>query len=146
MVNNFGVFTRAMQGDIAEFIGAPIPDKVVKGKDPIPAKKRDSLKELVGYIFGPNPVINDSRQLTALGKVLKSKEGLKSLREGRNLTDAVIVSGGLLERLKDRLSDALRSLRAAKDDLPRFKQNVEVKKMIADCRKVLDEIEEAQKK
>lgn len=141
MVNNFGVFTRAMQGDVAEFIGAPTPDKVVKGKDPVSYKKKDSLKELVGYIFGPNPIINDSRQLTSLGKVLNSKDGLKNLRESRNLNDAVVASGGLLERLKDRLSDAIRNLRAAKDDIPKFKKDSSVKKMIEDCRKILDEIE-----
>ena len=82
MVNGFGIFTRAMQaGKIREFIGAPAPADVSLSKDPVKPAKKDKLKELVGFLFGPKAVIEESRDITKLGKVLSSSEGLKSLRK-----------------------------------------------------------------
>jgi hypothetical protein len=146
LVNNFGVFTRAMQaGDLREFIGAPAPNQVSTSRPPIPSRKRDALKEFVGFLFGPQSVLGDSRDLTRLGKVLASPEGLRVLRTEHNLEEAHIASGGLRDRLINRLSTAARNLRAAKDDMHVHRKDQEVKGLIADCRTALEDVERAQK-
>lgn len=140
--NNFGVFTRAMQsGQLRDFIGAPAPDKVKTTKSPIPPKKKEALKELVGFIYGPQPVIEDSRQLTALGRIVSSPEGLQVLRKERNLETADQASRDLRERLSAQLSDAARYLRAAKADMPKYKKDPAIKKLLEDCKKALAELE-----
>jgi hypothetical protein len=146
LMNSFGVFARAMQsGDLRGFIGAPAPREVATSKKPIPPAKKDALTEFVGYLFGPDAVLEDSRDLTRLGKVLASPEGLKVLRAGHNLEEAHIASGGLRDRLVNRLLSAARSLRAAKDDMPKYRKDQEVKDLIADCRSALEDLEQAQR-
>jgi hypothetical protein len=146
MMNGFGIFTRAMQsGKLRDFIGAPSPDEVSTTKRPIPPKKRDALKELVGFLFGSRAVLDDSRDLTRLGKVLTSAEGLKVLRRERNLEEAHIASGGLRDRLIGRLADSARNLRAAKDDMPKYRKDAEVKKLIAECKEAIEDLEAIQK-
>jgi hypothetical protein len=141
LLEEFGVFTRAMQaGNLRDFIGAPSPSEVTKGKNPIPTKKQDALKELAGFLFGPTSVLDDSRNLTKLGKVISSQEGLKSLRRDRNLEEAHVASGGLRDRLVTRLSTAGRNLRAAKDDLPKYKKDEEVIDLVQESREALDEL------
>jgi hypothetical protein len=141
MKNGFGIFTRAMQsGSIRGFIGAPSPDKVEKKKAPIPTKKKDALKEMVEFLFGPTAVLDDSRDITNLGKAISSDEGLKALRSTRNLDEALVASGGILERLVNRLSGAARNLRAAKDDLRAYKKNKDVLKLIGECEEALSDL------
>jgi len=141
MKSGFGVFTRAMQNaNIREYIGAPTPQRITKNKRPISTAKKDALKEMVGMLFGPAAVIDDSRQITDLGKVVASKEGLKLLRKERNLQDALIVSGGVLERLLNRLATAARNLRAAGDDLPTYKKDKSVQNLLADCDEALNNL------
>jgi hypothetical protein len=145
--NGFGVFTRAMQSaDLRTFIGAPAPSEVSMSKAPIPAKKKDALKEFIGFLFGSEAVLEDSRDLTRLGKVLASPEGLKVLRAERNLDEAHVASGGLRDRLVNRLSNAARNLRAAKGEIAKYKSDKEVNELIAECRNALDEIEGAQRR
>jgi hypothetical protein len=146
MMNGFGIFTRAMQSSkLRDFIAAPSPDKVSTARRPIPSKKKDALKELVGFLFGSNAVLDDSRDLTRLGKVLSAPEGLKVLRKERNLEEAHIASGGLRDRLVGRLSDSARNLRAAKDDMPKYKKDAEVKQLLAECREAIEDLEAIQK-
>lgn len=130
MKGGFGVFTRAMQAaNIRNFIGAPMA--VARGKNPIPPDKKSALKEMVEMLFGPRAVLEDSRDITKLGKVVASKDGLKALRQGRNLEEALVASGGVRDRLIDRLSNAARNLRAAKEDIPKYKRDQEVKDLLA---------------
>ncbi len=146
LMNGFGIFTRAMQsGKLRDFIGAPPQDEVSTAKRPIPRRKKDSLKEFISFLFGPKAVLDDSRDLTKLGKVLSSAEGLKVLRRERNLEEAHIASGGLRDRLVGRLADAGRNLRAAKDDLPKYKKDSEVKQLLTECREALEDLEALQK-
>jgi len=141
MKRDFGTFTRAMQsGNILTFIGAPSPAKVEKGKLPVPAAKKDALKEMVEMLFGPTAVLEESRDATDLGKAISTKEGLATLRKTRNLEEAVAASGGILERLIQRLSSAGRSLRSAKDDFSKHKKNAHVLKLIKDCADALREL------
>lgn len=140
--NNFGVFTRAMQSaDLRKFIGAPAQDKVSIAKRQIPPKKKEALKEFVSLLFGPKSIIEDSRDLTKLGRVIASTEGLKVLRKEHNLTEAHIASGGLRERLINRLSDSAHNLRAAKDDMPAYKKDPEVQKLIIECKEALEDLQ-----
>ncbi len=142
LMNGFGIFTRAMQsGKIREFIGAPSPDKVSTSKLPIPTKKKDSLKELISFLFGPDAVLEDSRDLTKLGNVISSPEGLKSLRKERNLEEAHAASGGLRNGLVSLLSNAARYLRAAKPDMPAYKKDEEVIQLLADCKEALTDLD-----
>lgn len=146
LVNNFGVFTRAMQtAALRDFVGAPPQDKVTTSKSPIPSKKKESLKELIGFLFGPRAVLDDSRDLTKLGKVISSSDGLKTLRKERNLEMAHVASGGLRDRLIGRLDASARNLRAAKDDMPKYKKDSEVKKLLEECREALEDLEAVQK-
>lgn len=142
LVNNFGIFTRAMQSkDLRDFIGAPAPEQVSTKKAPIPTSKKAVLKELTGYLFGPKRVLEDSRDITKLGKVIASEDGLKALRSERNLELAHVASGGLLERLTTYLETAGRNLRAAKKDLPKYKNNTDVKELLKNCRDALKDLE-----
>lgn len=141
MKSGFGVFTRAMQSaNLRDFIGAPSPEKVTTTKQPIPVKKKDELKEIVEMLFGPTAVLEDSRDITKLGKVVASKEGLKVLRQERNLEEAIVASGGIRDRLIGRLSNAARSLRAAKDDLPRYKKDKDVRQLIDEAAEALEDL------
>lgn len=144
LMNGFGVFSRAMQaGGLRNFIGAPAPKDVSTSRKPISPTKRDALTEFVGFLFGPEAILEDSRDLTKLGKVLASPEGLKVLRTSRNLEEAHAASGGVRDRLVNRLLNAARSLRAAKDDMPKYKRDQEVKNLVADCRSALEDVEQA---
>ncbi|MFA5935604.1 MAG: hypothetical protein WC787_02000 [Patescibacteria group bacterium] len=146
LINNFGVFTRAMQSkDLRDFIGAPAPDAVSTKKLPIPAKKKDALKELVSFLFGPTAVLGESRDITKLGKVISSPEGLDALRKERNLELAHVASGGLLDTLLARLNSSASTLRAAKKDIVTYKNNTDVKRLLEECREALDDLEELRK-
>lgn len=146
MLDSFGVFNRAMQSThLRNFVGAPAPEAVAAGKNPIPAGKRDALKEMIGFLFGPDSVIDESRQITTLGKVLASPDGLKVLRAQRNLEEAHFASGGLRERLVNRLGGAGRNLRAAKDDMPKYKKDRKVGELIDECVEALDDLVQIRK-
>lgn len=141
MKSGFGVFTRAMQsGSLRDFIGAPSPDQVITSKPPIPAKKKDALKEMVEMLFGPSAVLEDSRDITKLGKIVASKDGLNVLRQEHNLEEALVASGGIRDRLIGRLSNAARNLRAAREDLPKYKGDKEVKKIVEESQEALDDL------
>jgi hypothetical protein len=147
LTDRFGVFTRAMQsGDLRSFVGAPAPNQVVTSKKPIPSSKRAELKEFVGYLFGPQAVVTDSRDLTKLGRVLASDEGLKALRAGQNLEEAHVASGGLRDRVIDRLSNAARALRAVKPDIAKYRKDQDVKNLIEECDEALEEVKQAHAK
>jgi len=146
MMTNFGVFTRAMQSkDLRDFIGAPQPDEVSNKKLPVPEKKKPALKELMGFLFGPNAVIGESREITKLGKIISSSEGLKALRSERNLEMAHVASGGLFDRLLSRLDASAKNLRAAKEDIHKYKSNTDVKKLFEECKEAVKDIENALK-
>ena len=49
---------------------------------------RPNFEILVGWLFGPNRRISDSRQLSALAEVVSNGDGLATLRAGGSLADA----------------------------------------------------------
>jgi hypothetical protein len=141
MVEDFGVFTRAMQSsDVRAFIRAPAPNAVEKGKDPIPTKKTKELAELVEMMFGSTAVLKESRDINRLGKVLVSPEGLRVLRSTRDLAEAELATDGPKAKLVSRLQLILVNLRRAKEDIGYFKKDDDIQDLITKCRDALDDL------
>jgi hypothetical protein len=141
LVDNFGVFTRAMQSsELRKFIGAPAGNEVKKNANPVPKAKIDELAELVSLMFGAEPVIQDSRDISRLGKVIASPDGLKALRKTKNLKTAEIAAGGHRDRLLSRLNSALNALKDAHEDIAEYRTDKEVKEMLAACQEALREL------
>ena len=91
-------------------------------------------------LFGPTAVLGESRDITKLGKVVASAEGLKVLRQEKNLEEALIASGGIRDRLVNRLVTAGRNLRAARDDLPTYKKDKEVRNLVDEAAEAVDDL------
>lgn len=141
LVDNFGVFTRAMQSaDLRNFIGAPAGNQVKKNANPVPKTKLNELGELVSFMFGAEPVIQESRDIGRLGKVVASSDGLKALRKTKNLKTAEIAAGGHRERLLSRLNSALNALRDAHEDIAEYRTDKEVKELLAECQQALKDL------
>lgn len=89
----FGVFANAMaRRGVQSYISAPQPRFVKTEEWPIPTDKEPQLRELLNWIFGgargDGRVINDSRQLGELARVLQNPEATRVLRESGNLVEA----------------------------------------------------------
>lgn len=89
----FGVFANAMaRRGVQSYISAPQPRFVKTDEWPIPTDKEVQLRELLNWIFGGSRgdgrVINDSRQLGELARVLQNAEATRVLRESGNLVEA----------------------------------------------------------
>ena len=110
--------------------------------DPIPAEKQAELGEVIALIFGEDSVIQESRDLSTLGRVLASEEGLAVLRETRDLVQADNASGGPLERLVNHLTMAVNNLRAAKSDINQYGNDDRVRHLLDDCESELNDIQE----
>ena len=138
ITDSFGVFTRAMNApSLREFIGADAPAATRKGGEAVPKRKAPELKELSEWLFGDKAVINESRDLTRLGKVVATKEGLGTLRETRDLDEAEIAAGGKRDRLVKRLSTAASNLEKACDDFQRYRKDDDVGQILIRCKKAL---------
>jgi hypothetical protein len=140
----FGVFDRALTGGIREYIGAPAPSAVVERKYPLGDDAGDRVSEVLSWIFGDDDgnesVINESRGLTDLSKVLKEDAGVKTLQRTRNLGEALEAAKGGRSRLINRLADALSGLRAATQDIDAFKDDDEVRRLINECETALESL------
>ena len=110
VVRTFGVFTRAMTSvSLRNYIGAPAPMDVVKGQRPLPDDAGGRTKEFFSWVFGDeshDPVIKESRQITDLGTIVASGDGLQILQQTRDFATALIAAGGLRDRLVRRLTQA----------------------------------------
>jgi len=133
---------------IREFVGAPLGGALTPGAKPIPEEKRNSLAEVLSYIFGSGeqaPVINDSRQISALGNVIAEPAGLKALRDGESLELAKqrIKEGGVdpRERLILRLRAARASLTAVFEDYSDFADDDEVIEILGEIFELLSDVE-----
>jgi hypothetical protein len=117
IAKRFGVFTRAMQDErIRSFISAPGFQAVRRNVKPLPATAKPRALELITWIFGAKkiePRIEDSRDLTKLGTILASAEGLKDFRAGASLDEAFELAGGVHPMLLARLNRAASSLEKA---------------------------------
>lgn len=147
----FGVFNAAMGiTNLRTFIDAPAPRKVDPESWPVPDEKRESTQRLIEYIYGDERghgrVIDDSRQLQLLGRVLADKSGQSEavLRRTRNLQAALDATVSNEEAARAQLQRASRSIRAAKDLINSngFEPRVLVP-LIDECSVAITEVREA---
>lgn len=140
----FGVFTRTMQDpNVLQFIGAPAARDVQKGKDPLSPKNAEKVRKVFSWAFGDDeasPVFTDSRRIVEFGRVLASPEAIDVLETTRNLEEAHIAAGGLLQRLLTRLDKARSNLRAATTDFPSYSDEPEVDALLKDCEDLITEM------
>lgn len=142
--SEYGVFSRAMTSSpLKKFVGIGPGVSVKPKKNVLPRDKKKELGELFDWMFGDNPVIKESRDITKLGKVVDSKEGLQVLRKTGDLEEAEIASGGRLERLLKRLSGAAVQLEKADEDFEKYGSDDEVQSLLGRCRRALNKLRKA---
>ncbi|MEU0266536.1 hypothetical protein [Nocardioides sp. NPDC006303] len=155
----FSVLSVAMSNTkLRDHISAPLGSRLEPGTDPVPQGKVGELKELISWVFGDEesePVITDSRQMSALGNVVSSEIGLSALRAGKSLDEAKqqVQSHGMdpRERLIKRMTAATSALSAAADDLAENAGDSQVIALLSDLealvesmRNVVDQAESAE--
>ena len=144
VIGQFGVFTRVMTSfPLRTYLGAPAPSDVLPGEKPLPEDSGPKAEELFSWVFGDDidpPVIGESRDITGLGQVVSSEDGLRILRETRDLEVSFIAAGGLRERLLRRLTNAHNSLEAAQDDLAAYYDDEEVQELLSRCQESLQRL------
>ena len=137
VTRRFGVFTRVMTSlPLRTYIGAPAPADVEAGVRPLPEDSGSKVSELLGWVFGDDnngPVIGESRDITRLGYVVSSEDGLRILKETRDLDASYIATGGLRDRLVRRLVNAHNNLKAAQDDFAAYCDDEEVQEVLLQC-------------
>jgi hypothetical protein len=141
----FGFFNRAMTSvGLREHIGAPPPSEVSKDAPVLKTSKKKEVGEVFSWLFGDaktDAVITDSRQVSALGDVVASPEGLEVLRQTRNLEDAMMASGGVKQRLLKRLGAAVNALEKAELDIGSFCDDEEVVEAVNRCADALNRLQ-----
>jgi hypothetical protein len=142
----FSVLTVAMSNTkLRDHINAPLGSRLEPGTDPVPEGKIGELKELISWVFGDEdaePIITDSRQMSALGNVVASEVGLSALRAGKSLDEAKqqVQSAGMdpRERLIRRMTAATSALSAAGDDLAEYASDAQVVGLLSDLEAVVE--------
>jgi hypothetical protein len=117
----FGTFTAALnRRALREFIGAPQPGDVIRGQSPLPQDAGDRFGELLSWIYGGDdeePVIDESRDLKTLAKVVAVPAALDELKTSRDLELADEIAGGPGRRLSAYLRRAGNALEAAEENI-----------------------------
>lgn len=142
----FSLLTVAMGNTkLRDHIGAPLGSRLEPGNAPVPTGKINELKEVISWVFGDEdtePVITDSRQMSALGNVVASEVGLSALRAGKSLEEAKqqVHSAGMdpRERLIRRITTATNALGAAGDDLAEHASDVQVIGLLSDLESLVE--------
>jgi len=139
--NKFGFFTRAMNSPgLRDHIGAPSPADVNPKKPVLKPSKKKEVAELFSWLFGTGSeeaVLTDSRQISDLGQVVASAEGLDALRATRRLDDAMLASGGVRDRLLRRLETATTALETAELDIESYRDDPAVDAALDQCAEAL---------
>ena len=142
----FSVLTVAMSNTrLRDHISAPLGSRLEPGTDPVPEDKVGELKELIAWVFGDEdaePVITDSRQMSALGNVVASEVGLSAIRAGKSLDEAKqqAQNAGMdpRERLVKRMTAATNALGAASDDLAEHAADKQVIGLLSDLEALVE--------
>lgn len=142
----FSLLTVAMGNTkLRDHIGAPLGSRLEPGDNPVPAGKFNELKEVISWVFGDEdaePVITDSRQMSALGNVVASEVGLSALRSGKSLEEArqQAQSAGMdpRDRLIKRITAATNALGAASDDLAEYASDRQVVVLLSDLESLVE--------
>lgn len=146
----FGVFTRAMQdGGIRQYVGAPTPAAANRGERPLPSDRADEFYNVLGWIFGNEArrkVIDESRDLSSLGRVLSSEEpeAMRLLVEENDLASAFAVAGGIRDRLLRNLRGATNAAGRAAADYPAHAGEEDVERALEELRSTVAAIRMAE--
>jgi hypothetical protein len=141
--NQFGYFSRAMNsGELREHMGVIRTADVKVGVAVVPKSRKKEISEVFSWLFGDerNTKAIESRQITELGRVVASKDALKVFRETRDIEEAMLASGGTKSRLLKNLNFAAQRLMRAEEDIPKFRNDKEVKNAISECDAVLNRL------
>jgi hypothetical protein len=120
--NAFSLLTVAMSSPhLRDHIGATSGTGIEKTDTPVPTEKVGELKELIGWVFGTDTkeaVLEDSRHMSRLGRIVSNDKGLEALRKGAKTLDAAEVAmetSGLdpIDRLTRHVKAALNALKLA---------------------------------
>lgn len=140
----FGVFTRAMNSpQLRKHIGAPDTSDVKAGAGAAGTQRKKAVREVLSWLFGDEDteaLIEESRDLTRLGKIVGTGPGLEALRAGRTLQEAEEAAGGAKARLLRRLNTALHALEVAKEDIRKFSKGADVQALLTKLHSALDEL------
>ncbi len=122
-VDRFGVFYRALQNPkIRDFVG--LGTKWLEPKEdmaePLDEGGAERLEEFIGFVFGPERVVRESRRLDQLGEVLADEGALAVLRTERDLDLAVEEMPGDFDSMYAALRRAYRSARLALGEAHNF--------------------------
>lgn len=117
---NFGVFNAAMgRTKLRDYIGAPAPRDVSPDYWPLPDDSGPKVERLFTYIFGKNNgegrVIQDSRQLSALGDILADPSGRAEtvLVETKDVDAALQFMRGSRQQLQTYIRSAEQAINSA---------------------------------
>ncbi|MBI4702493.1 MAG: hypothetical protein HY744_15345 [Deltaproteobacteria bacterium] len=125
----FGVWVRALQSPkIREYIGVGSPWTYAECEGALRRIRAERLREVVGHIAPAgdrSPVLDDSRNVTAYGRVLANEAARKVLRKTGSLeaARAIVDEAALPERVRrlaakvDALGEEARRLDRTDDDL-----------------------------
>jgi hypothetical protein len=140
----FGTFTAVLnRRALREFIGGPQPAQVMAGKYPLPTNRKTEVADLLSWIYGDGdnePVIDETRDLGDLARIVESPEGLAELRASRDLDAADTAAGGPGERLRERLEEAVSALSAAARSIRAAGEDPDVDALIERCSELVDEL------
>ncbi len=138
MRSSFGVLTRALQSPgVQEFLGVKFPRDPKKSQNPVTASERD-FEDFVRWTFGTDevkPLLEDSRDLTKWGQILKSPESTQYLRTATDprFDRAYAKSGGLKQGLVDSLLGAAENLEYAVPLVRQHRGDPEVERAMERC-------------
>jgi len=153
VTEEFGVWTRAMGNpSLRKYIGAPDPKDVDPEYWPVPDDRADELTNLITWIFGgprnedgessKQPAINDSREITRLGRAIEDPKGLKALERGADLESAESAMKLAEALFVERLEEARNALNAAVASRPEETLEPRAFVLIEECLAFLDQLRE----
>lgn len=117
----FGVFTRALSSKgVRSYMQARAAGDVTVDMERAYNAPDEQVRELLGWMHGPDPVFTDARKLKDLGKVLEAPEAVEHLRRTRNLEEAEALSGAVRDRVLSNAQKALAALLLVGPDLGRI--------------------------
>lgn len=135
----FSYLTVAMGTTLRTFIGAPNGNSILQGENPVSEENLPALKEALVWLYGDGgsaPVIQESREIGKLAKVVANATGLRILRENGSLRDAeaAIKAAGLnpYDRLINKLNSSLASATSAMEDIPDYTNDPTVRDKVAE--------------
>lgn len=143
---SFSLLTVAMSTTkLRNHVHAPLGSHAEPGSIPIPPENEPELRELVTWVFGDGstrPLITDSREISKLGNVVATEAGLRALRDGESLEQAIqrVRDAGTepRRRLMNRLRTGRNALLAAAEDIADFADDEEVRELIDEARDAID--------